>query len=258
MRKNSIGGAQLELFQNAEAPGIPDPDGLQKFCRSVLQASFPAFREATVEACFYPYVGLTHTLRRKKNGWLLRISDHCRTAPAHVIEAVTLILACRVMRRKPPRKAIETYALFSKNPVVEADVRRRRLRKGRKQISCEAGRYHSLKSVYDALNTRYFNNQIEISRIGWGLRRSWSRLGHYDPVHHTIALSPVLDSPRVPSYVLRYIVYHEMLHAVFEEALSGGSRRHHTREYRRAEKSYPDYEKANKFLENFTRRRGRV
>jgi len=234
-----------------------DPEQLQRFCRSVLQSAFPTFRDTNIEVHFYPYVGLTHTLRRKNSGWLLRISDHCRKAPSKVLESVVLILGHKVMHRKPPRKAVDTYNRFRMDPETEAEVRSRRLQRGRKQFSNKAGKHHSLRKIYSELNELYFNGQIEINRIGWGLRKGLDRLGHYDPVHHTITLSPALDSPAVPDFVVRYIVYHEMLHALFGDKPVKGFRKHHPREFRHTECAYPDYKRAKKFLETFSRRRRR-
>ena len=231
-----------------------DPDTLKQFCRSVLGETFPVFRGVEIDVSFYPYVGLTHKLRRKKNGWVLRISDHCRHAPSQILESIVVILACKVMRKKPPRRCVQSYELYRRDPEIEEAVRRRRAEKGRKQFSGTAGKHHSLRKIYNDLNARYFNNQIEIHRIGWGLRKGWSRLGHYDPVHHTISLSPVLDSPDVPSFAVRYIVYHEMLHAVFRDIPVLGSRKHHPNEFRGAESAYPDYAKAKRFLCGFSRR----
>jgi predicted metal-dependent hydrolase len=234
-----------------------DAEKLQSICSTALESSFPEFRDAEIEAKFYPYVGLTHTLRRKKAKWVLRISDHCRSAPVQVIEAIVKILACRVMRRKPPRKVVEAYDQFRREPGIESAVRGRRAEKGRKQFSVKPGKYHSLRKIYRELNERYFNSQIEIKRIGWGLRKGRGRLGHYDPIHNTITLSPVLDDPNVPLYVVRYIVYHEMLHVLFGQESSGGSRKHHPVEFRNIERAYPDYRKAKKFLDDFTRKLAR-
>jgi len=255
MQKGFDYGSQKE---NSLEEGVPDDlrsEKLQWFCSSVLQAAFPVFRDVEIDTRFYPYVGLTHTLRRKKSGWALRISDHCRFAPSHVLESIVLILAYKVMRKSPPRKYINAYEVFRKDPDIEAAVKSRRVCKGRKQFSNQAGKYHSLQVIYNELNDSYFNNQIEINRIGWGLRKGWERLGHYDPIHHTITLSPVLDSGDVPLYVVRYIVYHEMLHAVFGDITGDGSRRHHPREYIQTERAYPDYARAKKFLGKFSRRR---
>ncbi len=232
-----------------------DAETLQGLCRSVLKAAFPAFITASIDACFYPYIGLTHTIRRKGSGWIVRISDHCRHAPKPVLEAILMILGCKVMRRKPPNEFLHTYERFIRDPWIVQSVQERRRRLGRKRISGDKGNHYSLREIYLDLNSRYYNNQIEIHKIGWGLRKSWNRLGQYDPVHHTITLSPVLDSPTVPKYVVRYIVYHEMLHAVFENTSFQGFRKYHPSEFSRAEREYPDFAKAKKFLKEFCSKR---
>jgi hypothetical protein len=234
----------------SKAHGLEDKNlvELRWLCSSVLRTTFPLFRDAEIDACFYPYIGLTHTIRRKGGGWIVRISDHCRHAPRQVLEAVIMILGCKVMRRRPRHEYLRTYELFRNDPDVAASVRERRIRKGRKRISGEAGRHYSLETIYRELNGAYFNSQIDIARIGWGFHRSRNRMGHYDPAHHTITLSPVLDSPGVPGFVVRYIVYHEMLHAVFESTSAGTRKRHHPAEFRRAEREFPDFVRAKKFL----------
>jgi hypothetical protein len=237
--------------------GLSSTD-LEWICRSTLQARFPSFRDTEIKASFYPYIGLTHTIRRRGGYWEIRISDHCRRAPRVVLEAVTLILACKVLRRSPPQDMLKVYERFRQEPAIEEAVHARRRKHGRKWISSSEGRYHSLWEIYRQLNARYFNGQVEISKLGWGPRRSWSRLGHYDPVHHTITISPVLDSPRVPKSVVSYIVFHEILHTLFETRSANGQKRHHPPEFRRAEEAYPDYAEAKRFLRKFCRNRGRT
>ena len=96
-----------------------------------------------------------------------------------------------------------------------------------------------------------------MTALGWGLRRAWSRLGHYDPLHQTITISPVLDTPRVPRSVLAFVVYHEMLHALLDE-VPGRNRGFHPPEFRRAERAFPGYREARRFLREFSGRRGRM
>ncbi len=230
---------------------------LQWICQSVL-AAYPVFRDAEIEACFYTYIGLTHTIRRKGSKWMVRISDHCRYAPRPVLEAIVMILGCKIMHRRPLRAFVEVYESFRKDPMVVESVRERRRLKGRKHIASGRGKYYFLVEICKEMNDRFFNNQVEIRRIGWGQRKSWARLGHYDPIHNTITLSPVLDSPRVPEFVVRYIVYHEMLHAVFEEIPSQGFRKHHPSEFRRAEAAYPDFVRSKKFLREYFGKRRRI
>jgi hypothetical protein len=230
---------------------------LQYICQKTLPNFSAFFQNMRVDAGFYPYIGLTHTIRRKGSVWIVRISDHCRHAPRPVLEAIVAILASKIMRRKPGQKYWNAYELFRTSPSVLESVRNRRLQEGRKRIASHEGKCHSLQDISQEVNRRYFNNQVGISRIGWGVRMAWARLGHYDPVHHTITLSPALDSPKVPKFVVSYIVYHEMLHTIFEDTSDRRTKRHHPREFRRVEKAYPDYDKAKKFLMEYCRHRKR-
>ena len=231
---------------------------LEWICRSAIQGVYESFRDVPIQASFFPYVGLTHTIRRTGKGWMLRISDHCRNAPRMVIESIALILAAKVLRRTPPRHVREAYEQFRKAQETEDSVKARRLVRGRKIIRCGEGKYHSLSTIYRELNERYFGNQVDVKQLGWGPKRSWGRLGHYDPLHNTITISPVLDSSRVPRPVVAYIVYHEMLHTLFGINESAGRRnRHHPSGFKEAERAYPDYEAAKRFLSVFCKTRGK-
>ena len=234
-----------------------DAGELQWICRSVLPTLSPRFRDVGISASFYPYIGLTHTIRGRNDEWVVRVSDHCRRAPGLVLEAIAVILGCKVLRRRPARQIVDIYEQFRRDPAVQEEVAGRRRGRGKKRINSVAGRHHDLAAIYCSLNERYFGRRVEIGRVGWGLRASWRRLGHYDCLHQTITVSPVLDSPSVPQSVLAYLIYHEMLHAVFEDTGGSGRKRHHPPEFRRAERAYPGYSTAKKFLDRFCQNRGR-
>jgi len=229
-------------------------ENLRWICRSALEKISPDFNNAAIDVCFYPYIGLTHTIRRKGKTWIVRVSDHCSQAPSAVLEAIIMILGYKVMRRRTPVKFLRIYNEYRCLPEVEAAANARRQRKGRKQFAAHEGRHHSLPEIYREVNRRFFNDQIEIQQIGWSLRRSIEHLGHYDPAHHTIMLSPVLDSPKVPSFVVHFIVYHEMLHAIFENTPVSGKHRYHPPEFRRTERAHPDFARVRKFLREFAKK----
>lgn len=233
--------------------GWSDPE-LEWLCRAALEAAHPQFRGAAIHAAFFPYVGLTHTIRKRGQRWIVRVSDHCRRAPRIVIEAVARLLAAKVMRLRPPRGLMDAYERFRKDPEIETMLRRRRRERGRKRISQPAGKHHSLAEIFREQNDRFFGGRIEVNRIGWGPRHCWGRLGHFDPAHRTITVSPVLDSPKVPGSVLGFIVYHEMLHALFEGEAAGPAT-DHPPQFRRAERSHPDYAESRRFLARYCRNR---
>jgi predicted metal-dependent hydrolase len=106
------------------------------------------------------------------------------------------------------------------------------------------GRHHDLEEIFQGLNHCFFHGQIPTSRLGWSHRNSRRILGHYDSGHAAIIINRKLDSPSVPRYLVEYVVYHEMLHIRFPVERRGQRRVVHSREFREAEKKFPQYELA--------------
>jgi predicted metal-dependent hydrolase len=69
-------------------------------------------------------------------------------------------------------------------------------------------------------------------------------LGSYSERSHTIRINPVLDRKTVPRYYIAFVVYHEMLHAAMGMPLTGNRRSIHSREFRKREHLFKDYERA--------------
>jgi hypothetical protein len=82
----------------------------------------------------------------------------------------------------------------------------------------------------------------------WSTERARNRLGHYDPAHNAIVVSSLFDHPRVPRYVVEYIVYHEMLHLKHPVKLRGSRRCVHPPEFQSEEKLFDRLEAAREFL----------
>ena len=86
-----------------------------------------------------------------------------------------------------------------------------------------------------------------VPRVTWGRRgprrvRRSLQLGSYDPELGLVRIHPVLDQPAVPRFFVRYVLFHELLHAAFEDDPHGS--RPHGASFRRREAAYPDYERA--------------
>ena len=123
----------------------------------------------------------------------------------------------------------------------------------RRQPVCAKGRHHDLCGNLDRVVERYFGGIGEVE-IGWGSetkkgrsRRSRSRsrvLAKYSYEDRTISVNPVLDSDKVPGYVLDWIVYHEMLHHVLPVEKTGNKRRFHTRSFKALERAFDRYKEA--------------
>jgi predicted metal-dependent hydrolase len=111
-----------------------------------------------------------------------------------------------------------------------------------------SGKFHDLRELYDEINKDYFGSVIQAA-ITWGSRSSRyavrkRTLGSYSDRSNTIRINPVLDKSVVPRHVVSFVVYHEMLHAAMGIAMQGKRRSVHSREFRKREKLFADYEKA--------------
>jgi predicted SprT family Zn-dependent metalloprotease len=112
-----------------------------------------------------------------------------------------------------------------------------------------AGVVYDLRTLFDEVNAAHFGGSVTAA-ITWGRRpnskrRRSIRFGSYSVEEHLIRIHPYLDNPRVPEFFVRYIVYHEMLHAHLGiEESATGRRRIHTAEFKRIERAYPDYSRA--------------
>jgi len=117
------------------------------------------------------------------------------------------------------------------------------------------GQCFDLKQLFEDVNQRHFQGSIEAA-ITWGQmptvrRRRSIRFGSYSHELKLIRIHPLLDQPFVPRYFVRYVVFHEMLHAHLGiSETESGRRRIHTPEFRALEEVYPDYERALAWQEN--------
>ena len=84
--------------------------------------------------------------------------------------------------------------------------------------------------------------------FGWSRGASRNMLGHFDPSHNAIIISRIFDRKTVAALALEYVMYHEMLHLRFPVDHTGARRRVHTKEFREAEKKFPNLKDAKELL----------
>lgn len=112
----------------------------------------------------------------------------------------------------------------------------------RRTVLRHAGRYFNLKVLFDELNSEYFENEVDC-KITWGAKRRVRRqnsikLASYSDQTKTIRVNPVLDKRYIPKYVLKGIIYHEMLHHHLGVELRNGRKIAHSKSFRKLESLY--------------------
>jgi hypothetical protein len=173
------------------------------------------------------------SFRREEDRVLLRLHRMFLHAPLAVVRAVA-----RSLRRRSPRADGEVRRFMNENL--------HRVQKAPRALPAlvTGGRAHDLQSVFDRLNSRFFDAALRVP-ITWGrgsgrARRGGITFGSYDPVLRLIRIHPVLDRADVPAYFLESVVYHEMLHHHMGGVTDRSGRTvYHSRAFREAEARYP-------------------
>lgn len=208
-----------------------------------------------VDARFYPYAGLNHTIRLRSARVYVRLSDIFREASGEVQRALAFILVAKLLRRRAPQEHERIYRAYACSPEIlrASDLARRQ--RGRKMISSATGRHYDLERIFRRLNRRYFDNKLPQPTLTWSQRRTRTILGHHDGVYDTIVISKTLDAQDVPEWFVEYIVFHEMLHIKHPARLIKGRRYYHTKAFRAEEQRFPHYEEAQEWLDGIARQR---
>jgi hypothetical protein len=247
---------QLAPLPPAPFSPRPIPDAADSFARTYrrlrLAQPAPSFRVA-----FRHFTGLRSAIRIKDPSVIeAQLSDLLQEAPPIVIDAIAEILITRLFRRRTSREANECYKAWAASARVAQRVEEIRRTRGRKRLVHPQGDHFNLRAIFDDLNARFFAGRIQVTRIGWSPKRSRRMLGHYDSSHRTITVTRWLDGRKVPRYVVEYLVYHEMLHAQFPVERRNQRRIVHSKAFREAERSFPDYERAARWLKGGWRTKG--
>lgn len=208
----------------------------------------PRTKPPAVRVEFRPFANADSFIRMTEQGLHVRVADVFEGAPAPVMEALAHILLGKLFRRPAARMYLHRYRLY----LNRRDVRQRmhvvRQVRGRKYVSGPAGTHHNLEQIFEELNRRFFSGLMGQPRLGWSRGLSRSMLGHFDPSHNAIIISRVFDTARVPRLALEYVLFHEMLHLRYPVDHRGVRRRVHTRDFRQAEKAFPQLKEAKEML----------
>ena len=107
---------------------------------------------------------------------------------------------------------------------------------------------YDLEELFEELNVRYFGGLMARPDLGWSLRPSRTTLGHYDPSHHMIVLSKILDRKEVARTAVEYVMFHEMLHLRHPVEHKGVGDAYTLRNSKLAEKQFEGLKEAKDLL----------
>ena len=197
---------------------------------------------------FFPFASINNTVRLRDGALYFRISDLLEAAPEDVLHAIAHILIAKIYRKEIDSGHAARYRKYIGSRAVSEKAHLLRQMRGRKRLHGPSGNVYELNDIFDDLNARFFFGLLARPEMSWSQTAARNMLGHYDPAHNAIVVSRVFDHPRVPRYVVEYIVYHEMLHLKHPVKLRGSRRCVHPKSFQEEEKLFPRLEEAKQFL----------
>jgi hypothetical protein len=239
----SLGKMQVEtalLFESVE----------QIYAR-VFRTIKPRTPLPDISVRFRRYANANSRISLRDGHLSVEISDVLQPAPAPIQEALACILVAKLFRRAPERSAIARYRRYLNRADVRRTLHLAKQQRGRKSLRDAKGRVYDLRIMFEDLNFKYFHGLMAQPQLGWSVRPSRTTLGHYDPSHHVIVLSSLLDSERAPELIVRFVMFHEMLHLRYPTEHRGARRCVHTKEFKLAEKAFEQFEEATKLLKKY-------
>jgi hypothetical protein len=242
--------------ENGQA--LYSPETVKQIYARVFRAMKPRTPVPEIIVRFRKYANANSRIRLQDGHLTVDISDLLESAPGPVQEALALILLGKLFRRNPDGSTLSRYRRYLNRAEVRRTLETIKKQRGRKIVLEPSGEAYNLCHIFEELNLQYFHGLMARPRLGWSVRASRSVLGHYDPSHHTIVITNLLDSREVSELAVRYVLFHEMLHLRFPIQHRGAKRCVHTREFKEAEKMFVDYKKAQRELKNFVEKAARL
>lgn len=220
----------------------------QQIFARVFQAVKPRTSPPAIAVEFCRFANANSFIRMESGSIQVRVTDALFDAPSPILEALAYILICKLHRRPVPQIYSHRYRLYLQRRDMRHALQLLRKERGRKQASGPEGDCYHLEDLFEELNRKYFHGLMARPTLGWSLRLSRTTLGHYDPSHHMIVLSKMLDRENVPRLAAEYVMFHEMLHLRHPVEHKGTRRCVHTAEFRAAEKQFDRLKEAKEVL----------
>ena len=183
------------------------------------------------------------SVQRKLMSVNLRVHSMFLNAPQKVWDAlVHFMKKPRKNHKEIIRDYINTYPLTC------------RPQKKRKVKLITKGSFFDLKEIFDEVNNEYFENNLSVlitygRKIRKRKRVRYLRLGYYVYGKNLIYINRRLDAKYVPRLFVKFVIYHEMLHA--DMFNMGNEKRsvHHCREFKKRERLFNEYDEIQRMQE---------
>jgi predicted metal-dependent hydrolase len=226
------------------------PDSHIETIFNTVQRQYFKTKYKKIDVEFYKFRSLKHTIEWTLWRIRIRVNENFRHAPERIIELLAIILLAKVYKVKVGRDIRKSY-----NDYIEILKESLPVKKHNRLDAYTAkGEIFDLTKIFNQLNALYFGSNLKIPVLGWSRKNSYWRLGFYDKERDLLVISRVFDQSAVPEDIVRYMVYHEMLHIYYPSERKNGRRVIHPPAFRKTEKQFPGYKDIQNWLKSNLRK----
>ena len=226
-------------------------ESTEQIYERVFLALKPRSAVPQISVQYRKYANTNSRVRLAGNKLQVDISDLLESAPAPIQEALAFILLSKLFGKQPDARILARYRHYLNRADIRRTLHAVRHARGRKTFLAPQGETYDLVTIFEELNCEFFHGLMARPLLGWSRRASRTVLGHYDPSHNAIVLTKLLDSSQAKEQIVRYVMFHEMLHLRHPTQHHAQRRCIHTREFKEAERQFPGYRQVRLELRKF-------
>ncbi len=201
---------------------------------------YPRYVNHRLQLQFSPSRRLYHSLKIFRDRLLMKLSISSLALPEEYFELLAGDLLARIAGTPRDRHQRDRLIGLEKMMPARTDEKPNR--------PVIPGNHYHLAGIFQNLNRQYFQGQLSLPLLTWSPKTSRRRLGYYDRHRNLMVISRVLDHPDIPEFVIRGIVYHEMLHMLHPIQNHNGRRIIHSRNFKKDERKFAEYDKLHTWL----------
>ena len=120
-------------------------------------------------------------------------------------------------------------------------------------VETSRGNAYDLRESFNRVNEKYFGDTMTAPRLTWSRTLTGRKFGHYDWIADTVMISRTLDDKDVPSMVMDFIMFHELLHKFHGLHWVNGRGYAHTSEFQQDERKFEQWKEAERILHTLAR-----
>ncbi|MBN2134402.1 MAG: M48 family metallopeptidase [Acidobacteria bacterium] len=204
-----------------------------------------------VKVEFYNYSAITIKIFVKKYGLLIRYNKRLPMNDIEALKAGGRMMIHKIMRRRPlatDRVIFQQYSAEIEPYIGNPD-------RIDKLINDAEGKHYDLDHLYEKVINLHFNGEKPANlKTGWSKKSVRSYYAHYRKDYNLITFNSILDNAKIPGYVMEYLMYHEILHAIYPSRIVKNRLSKHPAEFRRKERQFPEFKRARQWLKENARK----